>query len=223
VSPGCEAGYDGTNGDDRDAGEGMTSTPADADWPPLPLDAWRATKDTLHRYCQMLGKVRLALAPFRNHWWHVTLHIDPRGLTPTTGPIPVGDGRVAEIRLNLRDHGVELEDSAGAQRSFALPHPLACATFHDQLCDALAALDVPVRIDPRPYDLGGPPFPDDYDHAAYDAAAATRYWRVLCASAGVLGVFSRFNELGGIAEYWVYADNLSFLQQIGAIPEDVIG
>jgi hypothetical protein len=154
----------------------------------LPLEAWRATKETLHRYCQMLGKVRLALVPFRNHWWHVTLYVTARGLA--TGPMPVGDGRVVEIGLNLGDHAVELEDSAGQQRSFALHHPPACATFHDQLLDALAGLDVPVRIDPRPYDLEGPPFPNDYDNDAYDAEAATRYWRALRASAGVLDEFA---------------------------------
>ena len=41
--------------------------------PPLPLDEWEATKETLHRYCQIVGKVRMGLSPFRNHWWHATL------------------------------------------------------------------------------------------------------------------------------------------------------
>ena len=35
--------------------------------PPLPLDAWEDTKETLHRYAQVVGKVRLANAPFKNH------------------------------------------------------------------------------------------------------------------------------------------------------------
>src|SRR5215218_2831036 len=58
--------------------------------PPLPFDAWATTKDTLHLWAQVVGKVRLALAPPRNHWWHVTLHLDVRGLT--TRPFPAGEG-----------------------------------------------------------------------------------------------------------------------------------
>src|SRR5690242_11306949 len=58
-------------------------------WPPLPLDAWRDTYATLHLWTQIVGKVRLALAPPLNHWWAVTLYLDPRGLT--TGSIPYGN------------------------------------------------------------------------------------------------------------------------------------
>src|ERR671910_2285351 len=56
--------------------------------PPLPLDEWEDTKETLHRYCQIAGKVRMEYSPYRNHWWHVTLYVTTRGLT--TGPIPYG-------------------------------------------------------------------------------------------------------------------------------------
>jgi hypothetical protein len=56
--------------------------------PPLPLDNWEDAKETLHRYCQISGKVRMELSPFRNHWWHVTLYVITRGLS--TGPIPHG-------------------------------------------------------------------------------------------------------------------------------------
>ncbi len=59
------------------AGErGSRMVPEDASaavLPSLPLGAWEGTKETLHRYAQVVGKVRLANAPFKNHWWHVTL------------------------------------------------------------------------------------------------------------------------------------------------------
>jgi len=35
--------------------------------PPLPLEEWKDTKETLHRYAQIVGKVRLERSPFRNH------------------------------------------------------------------------------------------------------------------------------------------------------------
>ena len=71
----------------------MTST-TQALWPPLPYQEWEPTKQTLHRYAQILGKIRMTLVPFRNHWWHVTLLPATRGLS--TGPMPYG-GRDVEI------------------------------------------------------------------------------------------------------------------------------
>jgi len=40
-------------------------------WPSLPLEAWQETYRTLHMWSQIVGKVRLALAPLTNHWWNV--------------------------------------------------------------------------------------------------------------------------------------------------------
>jgi hypothetical protein len=50
-------------------------------WPELPWDVWQPTISTLHLWVQMVGKVRMALAPPLNHWWHVPLYVTPRGLT----------------------------------------------------------------------------------------------------------------------------------------------
>ena len=57
-------------------------------WPPLPLNEWKPTRDTLHMWTQMVGKLRLRLAPPVNHWWHVPLYVSPLGLT--TGAMPYG-------------------------------------------------------------------------------------------------------------------------------------
>ena len=161
-------------------------------WPRLPLEEWRDTKETLHRYCQMVGKVRLALAPFQNHWWHVTLYATVDGLT--TGMMPVGDGRTVEIRLNLHEHAVRVADDRGAVAGFALQPRFPCADFHDELMAALAALDVTVEVHMRPYDLDGPAFYDDRDNDAYDADAVGRYLQILRSSTVVLQEFAgRFN------------------------------
>lgn len=164
----------------------------DATWPALPLEAWRPTKETLHRYCQMVGKVRLALAPSRNHWWHVTLYVTADGLT--TGLMPVGDGRTAELRLDVHEHIVRIVDSTGARRAFTLHDRLPCADFHDQLVGALQALGIQADVDMRPYDLDGPAFHLDRDNDSYDAAAVSRFAQVLRSSAVVLEEFAgRFN------------------------------
>ena len=36
-------------------------------FPPMPLADWRDTKKTLHRFCQVIGKIRLATSSRRNH------------------------------------------------------------------------------------------------------------------------------------------------------------
>ena len=41
------------------------------DLPPLPLEEWEDTKETLHLFLQIVGKIRLKTHPKLNHWWHV--------------------------------------------------------------------------------------------------------------------------------------------------------
>jgi hypothetical protein len=133
-------------------------------WPPLPLEGWRPTKETLHRYCQIVGKVRMALTPPLNHWWHVTLRVGARGVT--TGPMPC-DAGLAEIELDLVAHRAVVRTSEGAQRDFALHDGLSVAAFHERLFAALGALGVRCAILPTPFDLGdSPAFPDDEEHRA---------------------------------------------------------
>src|ERR1700736_6780312 len=86
-------------------------------WPELPTAAWRETYDTLHLWTQIVGKIRLARAPWLNHSWHVTLYVTARGLT--TSSIPDGT-RSFQIDFDLTDHNLRISTSDGATRSFAL-------------------------------------------------------------------------------------------------------
>lgn len=61
-------------------------------WPALPLADCLPTYETLHRWTQIVGKTRLGLAPFENHWWHCALYVTARGLT--TSPMPYRGGVV---------------------------------------------------------------------------------------------------------------------------------
>jgi hypothetical protein len=154
-------------------------------WPPLPYAEWEPTKQTLHRYAQMVGKVRMALVPPLNHWWHVTLYVSARGLT--TGPMPAGD-RTAEIELDFVDHRAHVRASDGGHAGFALGSP--CARFYDDLFAALDTLGIEVEILATPFDLGdSPPFAEDTVHDAYDADAVARCWHVLRLTAAALGAF----------------------------------
>ena len=160
----------------------------DTAWPPLPYAAWEPTKQTLHRYAQIVGKVRMALTPPRNHWWHVTLYVDTRGLT--TGPMPAGD-RYAEIAFDVLDHRLVVTTSDGGRRVLELRDRPACAdVFHD-LFAALGELGIHAEIHPEPFDLGdSPPFAQDTVNAAYDADAVERFWHALCSTERVLTAFS---------------------------------
>jgi hypothetical protein len=59
----------------------ITTTSSTNPWPALPLTEWKDTYDTLHRWTQIVGTIRLALTPRINHWWNSTLYITPHGLT----------------------------------------------------------------------------------------------------------------------------------------------
>lgn len=156
--------------------------------PPLPYADWLPTKTTLHLYCQIVGKVRLALMPPLNHWWHVTLYPSARGLT--TRSVPDGRGGAFEIVLDLVDHRLEIETSRGDRRSFPLAgQPVA--DFHRQLFAALGELGVEAAIDPRPFDMGvETPFAADREHHAWDRDAIARFWRVLLWSTEVIERFA---------------------------------
>lgn len=45
-------------------------------WPRLTLSEWEGTNDAIHLWSQVVGKVRMALLPMVNHWWHAPLYFD---------------------------------------------------------------------------------------------------------------------------------------------------
>jgi len=145
-------------------------------WPALPLDEWLPTYETLHRWTQIVGKTRLELAPFENHWWHCALYVTARGLT--TSPMPYAGG-VLEIEFDFLNSVLEARTSGGATRSLRLENQ-SVADFYARYRAMLAALDVEVRIAPTPNELpDATPFREDRAHATYDAAAAHRWWLAL--------------------------------------------
>ena len=155
-------------------------------WPALPLKDWEPTRATLHMWTQMAGKVKLALCPGINHWWGVTLHVNSRGLT--TGPIPY-EGRVFEIQFNFLKHALEMQCCDGQQREIPLV-PQTVADFYREFMDALASLDMRVKIWPMPVEVAKPiRFDEDRVHASYDREYVDRFWRALLSTAGVFEEF----------------------------------
>ncbi|HSJ15787.1 MAG TPA: DUF5996 family protein, partial [Longimicrobiales bacterium] len=155
-------------------------------WPPLPLAAWQDTKDTLHMWLQIVGKVRLAHAAPVNHWWDATLHVTPRGLTTTSIAHPAA---VFSIDFDFIDHSLAVHTDTGDARVL----PLAArpvATFYTELMTALRSLGVETRIRTQPDEVPDAiPFDQDEAHSSYDPEYATRFWRALLQSTRVLQSF----------------------------------
>jgi Family of unknown function (DUF5996) len=145
-------------------------------WPELPYEAWKDTRDTLHLWTQVAGKVRLALAPWLNHSWHVPLYVTARGLT--TSLIPYADGTF-EIEFDFNSHLLRLVAADGRERRIPL-QPRSVAEFYELVMWDLSHLQIPVKITELPSEIPGAiPFSQDHVHSAYDAAYANRFWRAL--------------------------------------------
>jgi Family of unknown function (DUF5996) len=155
-------------------------------WPALPFSEWKETARTLHMWTQVVGKVRLALSPWTNHSWHVTLYLTARGLT--TSPIPSGD-RILEIRFDFVSHELRLLTSDGQLKTIPL-RAQTVAHFYRAVTDALRDLGVEVRINTTPNEVDPAiPFEKNETDAAYDPEWANRFWRVLLQSDRVFKEF----------------------------------
>lgn len=156
--------------------------------PELHLSDWRATKDTLHLYCQVVGKIRLATTAPRNHWWNVPLYVDVRGLTTRR----LHHGRTTfDITLDFVDHTLVVRTADGRRRSFDLAGGVPVAEFDSRLHGLLAELGIDVDIVELPFGMAvKTPFPEDVEHASWDRDTIERFGRVLDWSDSVLEEFS---------------------------------
>ena len=145
-------------------------------WPELPWHDWQPTVATLHMWTQIVGKVRMELAPPLNHWWHVPLYVSPRGLT--TSPIPYGL-RSFQVDFDFIDHRLLVTDSQGGSLSIPL-EPKSVVTFYREFMAGLRSLGIDVRIGRRPVEVPDAiPFDVDETHASYDPAHAHALWQGL--------------------------------------------
>ncbi len=151
--------------------------PEQALWPKLPLNAWLDTKDTLQLYTQVVGKIRLALAPREPEFAHVTLYVTARGLT--TSPMPLGD-RTFQVDFDFIDHAVVFSVSDGATKRIALLPSRSVADFYAAVVTTLDELKLPVHISPVPQEVPDlTPCDQDTKHCAYDPDSVQRFWSIL--------------------------------------------
>jgi Family of unknown function (DUF5996) len=145
-------------------------------WPTLLYQAWRDTCQTLHLWTQIVGKVRMELSPFLNHWWHVTLYLTTRGLT--TSAIPYR-GRTFEVTFDFLEHTLFIRTSEGTTKALPLI-PRSVASFYREFMACLQMLGIEVTINTLPSEVQNPIRCDEDEvHASYDPVYAQRFWRIL--------------------------------------------
>jgi hypothetical protein len=147
-------------------------------WPALPLEEWWDTRQTLHRWTQIIGKIRLALTPLVNHWWNVPLYVTARGLT--TSEMPCSGNRTLDMELDFVSHALRIRVSDGGAHDIPLG-PRSVADLYAEIFGALDSLHIPCRIWPMPVEIIDDPIPLDRDdtHRHYDRDAVERFWHIL--------------------------------------------
>ena len=186
-------------------------------WPALDYSEWRETCATLQLWTQIVGKIRLALGPWINHSWGVTLYVTVRGLT--TSLIPYGS-RAFEIEFDFTRHELRIITAEGDERVITL-QPQSVANFYRQVMANLRELGVEVQIGMKPNEtLEAIPFDHDEKHAAYDLEYANRFWRVLLQADRVFKEFrSRFcGKCSPVHFFWgsFRSGGDAFLRKAGA-------
>ena len=140
----------------------------------------------MHRWTQIVGKIRLALTPLINHWWNVPLYVTARGLT--TSEIPYGE-RWFDIEFDFVAHALRFRTSDGAEHDI----PLVARSVADMYAEVFAALKllhIDVHIWPVPVEIDNPLRLDqDEEHRSYDRDSVERFWRILALSTAVLTKF----------------------------------
>jgi hypothetical protein len=170
-------------------------------WPELPLAEWKDTYDTLHRWTQIIGKIRLALTPPVNHWWNSTLYITPRGLTTFS---MYYNGRLLQIDFDFISHVLLIVTDDNATKTVTL-RPCSVAEFYQEIMAALRSLGIHVTIWTTPVEVPDrTPFEQDKRHKSYDPEYAQRFWRILVHASRVLSEFrSRFiGKVSPVHFFW---------------------
>ena len=170
-------------------------------WPSLPLSEWKDTYETLHRWTQIVGKVRLALEPFVNHWWNSTLYLTSRGLT--TSSMSYEDIQL-QIDFDFIDHVLIIQTSEGITKKIPL-EPRPVANMFQEIMSILGDIDIFIPIWTTPVEVADrTPFEEDYKHTSYDREYISRIWRILSQSNRIFTEFrSRFiGKVSPVHFFW---------------------
>ncbi len=179
-----------------------TTTAKKNPWPALPLAEWKDTYDTLHRWTQIVGKIKLALTPPANHWWNSSLHITPHGLTTST---MYHNGQLLQIDFDFISHLLLIMTSDNPTTKTIALRPCSVAEFYQETMAALRSLGIPITIWTTPVEVADrTPFEQDENHKSYDPEYVQRFWQILAQASRVFSVFrSRFiGKVSPVHFFW---------------------
>jgi hypothetical protein len=170
-------------------------------WPALPYSEWAPTKKTLQMCAQMLGKVRLALAPPQPEWLNACLYLDGRGFA--TGAIPVGD-RLVSMGIDVYDGSLWIDTSDGRRASAPLGPDRCVCDIWSEFVRGLADLGVEIDVWQKPQELADvTPFSENTHDCTFVPEHAQRFYRLLVTLDGVFEEFrSRFFGRSGVQFWW---------------------
>ncbi len=155
----------------------------DVSWPSLKYSEWKPTYETLHRWLQIVGKLRLYKSPWINHSWGSTFYVTSRGLT--TSAIPLGD-RSLTVDFDFLNHQLVFEDSFGKFLSIPLQDE-SVASFYNQVQECLIVLEITPTFEASPNELvDSTPFALDKTHGTYNPEHAHRCWQIMVRVSNVL-------------------------------------
>jgi hypothetical protein len=165
----------------------MQSGNAMSDWPELSVERDHETLALLHLAAQMIGKIRVAHAPWVNHGWHVALQPNARGLGIL--PTAASGGRTITLTLDLCRHAIVLWVSDGSREEVPL-NAGSVAALHRRLIAILDQHGLPSDFNGTPNEIvDAVPFANDTRSRDYDRDSAERFREALAA---VLPVFALF-------------------------------
>jgi hypothetical protein len=172
-----------------------------SDWPDLSVERDHETLAILHLAAQMLGKIRVAHAPWMNHGWHVALQPNARGFS--TLPTDSGDGRTFTLTLDLCRHAIVLWISDGRREELPL-NAGNIAALHKRLIGMLDRHDLPATFNGWPNELPeAVPFADDTTRRDYDRDSAERFREALAAMLPVFACFrAGFSGKASPVHFW---------------------
>jgi hypothetical protein len=158
-----------------------------SDWPELGVERDHETLAILHLAAQMLGKIRVAHAPWVNHGWHVALQPNARGLASL--PTAASGGRTFTLTLDLCRHAIVLWVSDESREELPL-NAGSIAALHQRLAAMLDKHDLPSSFNGMPNEIpDAVPFASDTAPREYDRDSANRFREALAA---ILPVFARY-------------------------------
>jgi hypothetical protein len=158
-----------------------------SDWPELDATRDHGTLSVLHLASQMLGKIRVAYAPWINHGWHVALQPRANGLE--TLPTAAGGGRTFTLVLDLCRHAIVLWVSDESREEVPL-NAGSIAALHSRLVAMLERHGLPSNFNGTPSEIeGAVPFSQDRAPRDYNRDSADRFREAL---AEMMPLFDRF-------------------------------